>query len=361
MPHDALVPPTGGRKVLTFGVIAYSKGEGGTLSYLLLKNTKSETWDFPKVRPDKKDGSPLNTAMRALVEEAGVSASQVRLATELGSMTNQYAFSFDNDEGETVHVRKDAVYYFAEIAETEVMLREGELEWVPFKEAIPRMGHEESKKLLRAAHQKLQGAKSARMPAKRTQPDLPEATVALTEVAEEQVSCGVVPYTLVRTTEGGVVIRYLILQHQAGHWIFPNGKIRGEGEAAISTTAKCEFTEQCGIGLDSFRLLPGVAPLEHAYTFTREKWSKGRGSGRQRIVKNISKRLVLFLGEVANGSEQTVVLQKSSAGVQRTELKDFKWAEFEEAVTTLTLEETKNLMRQAHERLAETMAQNFNT
>jgi hypothetical protein len=59
--------------------------------------------------------------------------------------------------------------------------------------------------------------------------------------------------------------------------------------------------------------------------------------------------------------EQTVVLQKSSTGVQRTELKGFQWLEFDEAVATLTLEETKNLMRQAHERLVENMALNFNT
>jgi 8-oxo-dGTP pyrophosphatase MutT (NUDIX family) len=212
--------------------------------------------------------------MRALVEEAGVSVSEVRLATELGSVTNTYSFSFDNDAGEPCHVNKEAVYYFGEVSGVGVMLREGELEWVPFKEAIPKMGHEESKKLLRTAHQRVQGGSGqpgAKMGAKRTQPDraLPEATVApMMEVAEEQVSCGLVPYTLA-SSGGGVVIRYLILQHQAGHWIFPNGKLRGEGDAAIQTTAKCEFTEQCGIGLDSLRILPAVAPLEHAYTFTR--------------------------------------------------------------------------------------------
>jgi hypothetical protein len=52
MPREAKAAASGTevkRKVLTFGVIAYKRGEGGVISYLLLKNAKSQTWDFPKV------------------------------------------------------------------------------------------------------------------------------------------------------------------------------------------------------------------------------------------------------------------------------------------------------------------------
>jgi len=47
----------------------------------------------------------------------------------------------------------------------------------------------------------------------------------------------------------------------------------------------------------------------------------------------------------------TVRLQRSESGVQKSEFKAFKWCTLEEALNHLTLDETKQIMREGDKRL----------
>ena len=173
---------------------------------------------------------------------------------------------------------------------------------------------------------------------------VPDAVVPESKDTEEVVSCGVIPYTLV---DGEV--HYLIIQHFQGHWVFPNGKQRSPGSEGALATAICEMCEQTGLMAEQLAIKE-VEPVCHKYEFVRETW-KGKGQMKRCVTKHIKKALLLFLGEVKEGDTAVIRLQRSESGMQKSEFKAFKWCTLEEALSTLTLDETKQIMREGDVRL----------
>ncbi len=134
---------------------------------------------------------------------------------------------------------------------------------------------------------------------------------------------------LVREYCAGVVLysgegknrRYLILRHRnGGHWSLPKGHIEpGESEEEAALREMREETGICHV-----EIVPGFRAASH-YSFSR------RGVP-------VEKEVVYFLGRT---EETGVRLSKEHA--------DWRWAEYDEALRTLTYDDTRQVLRQAEE------------
>jgi len=230
-------------------------------------------------------------------------------------------------------VEKDVVLYLGEISDCQAVQTRPSIEfqWAPFELAMALIAHADAKKILKQADSQINTV-------------VPEAAVPETSEAEEVVSCGVIPYAIV---EG--VVQYLVIQHQQGHWAFPNGKQRSAGSDGAVSTAISEMCEQTGIMAEHLSLKP-IEPVSHKYEFIRESW-KGKGHMRRCVTKRIKKVLMLFVAQILPGKAVSIRLQRSESGVQKSEFKAFKWCTLEEALDTLNLDETKQIMREGDMRL----------
>jgi len=263
----------------------------------------------------------------------GLQGPVVTVKPMLKPIQHRYSFTFQHDDGSIGTVEKDVVLYLGEISDFRALQTKTAIEsqWVPFEVAMSMIAHEDAKKMLTQADAQINA--------------VPEAVVPVAQEAEEVVSCGVIPYTF---AEGQ--LQYLIVQHFQGHWVFPNGKQRAIGCEGAVSSAICEMCEQTGIMAEHLSIKP-IEPVSHKYEFARETW-KGKGQMRRCVTKHIRKVLLLFVGEILPGKAVTVRLQRSESGVQKSEFKAFKWCTLEEALNTLSLDETKQIMREGHERLS---------
>ncbi len=117
--------------------------------------------------------------------------------------------------------------------------------------------------------------------------------------------------------------RYLILRHRNGeHWSLPKGHIEpGESEQEAALREAQEET-----GISDIELVPGFRAVSR-YSFFRQGVP-------------VEKEVVYFLGR----TDQTDVrLSKEHV--------DWRWADYEAALSTLTYPDTRDVLRQAEERL----------
>ena len=127
----------------------------------------------------------------------------------------------------------------------------------------------------------------------------------------------------------GNEIFYLLLQYEAGHWGFPRGLIE-KGET-LEETAKREIGEETGI--KNLKFLPG-------FKETIKYFFKWKG-------KNILKFVTYFLAQT---KEKRVSLS--------FEHKDFEWLPYKEALEKLTFENSKEVLKKAHQFLKQKNFQN---
>ncbi|MDX2096315.1 MAG: NUDIX domain-containing protein [Leptolyngbyaceae cyanobacterium bins.59] len=116
---------------------------------------------------------------------------------------------------------------------------------------------------------------------------------------------------------------FLLIQHHAGHWGFPKGHAES-GENAVEAACR-EFEEETGIL--SYQLLGENAFSEH-YWFTRHSHT---------VEKTVTYYLAL--------------VESSQVFCQAAEIKDYAWVPFEEAITRITFDGSKQILRQVHEYL----------
>ncbi len=133
-----------------------------------------------------------------------------------------------------------------------------------------------------------------------------------TDALVKEYCAGVVLYTL----DGGKR-RYLILRHRnGGHWSLPKGHIEpGESEQEAALREAREET-----GISDVEIVPGFRALSQ-YRFYR------RGIP-------VDKEVVYFLGRT--DAQQEVKLSQEHT--------DWRWADYEEAISTLTYEDTRSVL-----------------
>lgn len=123
-------------------------------------------------------------------------------------------------------------------------------------------------------------------------------------------SCGVIPIS--RSDQG---TRFLLVQHQAGHWAFPKG--HPEGNETPIQTARRELAEETGLA--EVRLLDAPA-FEERYCFTKK-------SG-----KTVDKLVTYYLGDVP----PAIVDQVS---VQEEEVRAYAWGDRHATMDRITFSE----------------------
>ncbi len=129
----------------------------------------------------------------------------------------------------------------------------------------------------------------------------------------DDFSCGVIPY---RIKDGGR--DFLLIQHKAGHWSFPKGH-PDDGETYLET-ARREFEEETGIravDIDEDTI------FEETYLFTK------------RSGKVVNKRVVYFLGQVADNQKVTM---------QVAEVSDYAWGSAKKTRQQLSFDEGRALL-----------------
>lgn len=123
------------------GAVVYKK-ENGKINYLLIKN-RSRNIGFPKGHVEEGENE-LDTAAREIFEETNV---RVKI-DENFRISYNYNINF--------FIKKQAVYYIAEVIDGEIKIPEEEIlsyHLVPFKEAQNLLSYPNEKKILRNANQ----------------------------------------------------------------------------------------------------------------------------------------------------------------------------------------------------------------
>jgi len=139
-------------------------------------------------------------------------------------------------------------------------------------------------------------------------------------------SAGVVVFT-----EQNNEIKYLLLQHTAGHWSFPKGKMEG-GETKQKAGLR-ELEEEAGIGAD---LLPGFEK-QFTYQFYDQ-------------FRNLVRKTVYFFV----GKAHSIVVTVSE------EHKAFAWVPFNEAFTLITHDNARDVLCGAHQFIVQYTTQHAN-
>lgn len=130
----------------------------------------------------------------------------------------------------------------------------------------------------------------------------------------EEFSFGIIP-----VIRAGESYKFLLIQHNAGHWSFPKGHAE-LGEAPLET-AKREFTEETGI--DNYDVIDNVT-FSETYNLTREGICY--------------KKTVVYFIAFVKGTD--VVIQED-------EVQNFKWASYYEALQAITFSESQNLLKKS--------------
>lgn len=140
----------------------------------------------------------------------------------------------------------------------------------------------------------------------------------MAEQSTTDFSCGVVP---VWFSDQGP--RYLLVQHNAGHWAFPKG--HPEADETPIETARRELAEETGI--TRVALLAGPA-FDERYRFTK------------RSGKAVDKLVTYYLGEVDPDAAASVV-------VQEEEVRAYEWGDAAQTRERLTFAEGRALFDEA--------------
>ncbi len=115
---------------------------------------------------------------------------------------------------------------------------------------------------------------------------------------------------------------FLLVKHNKGHWAFPKGHIE-KGESPIQT-AKRELFEEVAIEARDINIIEGITFTEN-YSFTKDNQKIGKTNG-------------YFIGITDNMMEVKIL---------KKEISEYKWAEYETALQTITFDKSKEILREA--------------
>ena len=136
----------------SFGTILTKHSAQGTI-FLLIQHLNGN-WGFPKGRPEPGE-SALDAAIRECREEVGL--TNLKLLFE-EPLREQFTFQ---RQGAAEPVMRQIEYFLAEVGENEaVSIQPTEIRayaWLPYREALRRLGHAEGKATLRQAGMRLTG------------------------------------------------------------------------------------------------------------------------------------------------------------------------------------------------------------
>ncbi len=124
---------------------------------------------------------------------------------------------------------------------------------------------------------------------------------------------------------------FLLIQHNNGHWAFPKGHPE-QGESEIET-AKREFEEETGV--KEYELKEN--------TFFIEDYSY---QGKDGVIK---KQVKYFLA----------IVNKPDVFLQKEELQNFKWVDYEEALELITFDEAKEILKEVNDLLYQVNINSF--
>lgn len=128
-------------------------------------------------------------------------------------------------------------------------------------------------------------------------------------------------------------VKFLILKHRKGHWSFPKGHIE-DGED-LKSAALREVKEETGI--DNIEILGTATNGKYEEFLLSENY----------IIENtqVDKTNYYFIGEVKliNNDEYPTV------SIDESEIIDYRWCEFSEALNLITYNLAKELLKKAYE------------
>lgn len=106
---------------------------------------RGDYWDFSRGKVEKEE-TEKQTAQREIKEETGL--TDVKFVEGFRETTHW----FYRWEGENIY--KEAVYFLAETSEEKVKISHEHLEylWLEYEKAVNTLTHENTKKILKAAH-----------------------------------------------------------------------------------------------------------------------------------------------------------------------------------------------------------------
>lgn len=134
-------------------------------------------------------------------------------------------------------------------------------------------------------------------------------------------SFGIIPFYLKDQT-----FKYLLIEHQKGHWAFPKGHAESTDNSEIET-AKREFYEETGLNAHIFM---SQKQFREEYWFTNPDGQK------------VSKKVDFYLG---------VVDPDTKFKLQTAEVANAKWLSFSEAIDLMTFPAGKKVIQLAHDYL----------
>ena len=140
------------RRHVSAGVIVFHRVADRCRFLLVLSRlTKRPLWEFPKGGVDSNE-TLLQTALRELEEETGLTADQVRLVPGF-EWSESYRFTSGREPERTL-IHKKVTYFLAESTTTDVRLAPKEISehaWLELEEAQRRIKYKERRRMLKEA------------------------------------------------------------------------------------------------------------------------------------------------------------------------------------------------------------------
>ncbi len=134
-------------------------------------------------------------------------------------------------------------------------------------------------------------------------------------------------FGVIAVHQNGETLRFLIIQHNAGHWAFPKG--HAERDETAKQAALREFREETGV--------KDVTLFDDR--IFEERYTKTLPGNAKKLVR---KTVQYFVGQVEN----------TKVKVQPEEIQDYRWATLEEARKLITYSESRRLLEEAAKYLA---------